>query len=374
MIELFSVHVLPNLQRSLQDLTILASGLDGGTPRHLVVSLFDEYSGEYYPYVGYTFDDETEFSRLSFPALRSVEYAAELFGFVWVPEGIKSLCVRHGTVPEVRWWKELAAKEMKDLESLEVWIDCEILSYNSTTTGGIRPNEVNYWSRWTEVIFKDLKSLIIASNSSHFSGRGPNPEAIEGEIRPGNDNITGVPLDIVRAIIVANPQLQDVFVECIDSQGLATLLSRGKVRSLTIQNCWGVDTQRRYCFPFSADSLAAIRTCCDLEWLQFCVRDVYGGTGILRSLVELLAVYCRGLRSFVMEDRWLDATTLEVDERFPVVETEVTETGEARDLGRWIRPMRSGEMALLSGVGGGLGARDGFFVFDLEGLREGWGN
>lgn len=338
--------------------------MDGGTPRHLILSLFDEYSGEYYPYVGYTFDDETEFARLSFPALRSVEYAAELFGFVWTPEGIKRLCIRHATIPEVRWWKEIARKEMKGVETLEVWIDCEILSYNSAVAEGSIRNEANYWSSWTEVVFGDLRSLVVASNSSQFSA---DLDVVEGESRPGDDNVVGAPVDITRAIIAANIKLQDVFVESIDSQALMTLLSRGRVRSLTVQNCWGVDTQRRYCFPFSAESLGAFRSCGGLEWLQFCVRGAEGGGGVSRALVEVLAGCCRKLRGFVMEDRWGDVATLGVDERFLVGNVEVS---ERRDLRRWIRRMLPGEKVLVSKFSERFAAQVGFFVFDLEGFRE----
>lgn len=359
MIELFTVHVLPHLQRSLQDLTILTSGLDGGAPRHLVVSLFDEYSGEYYPYVGYTFDDEAEFTRLSFPALRSIEYAAELFGFVWVPEGIKRLCVRHGTIPEVRWWKELVAKEMKDLERLEVWVDCEILSYSAAGASG---DGVNYWSRWTEVAFRDLKSLVIASNSSDFGGQVPGLGVIEGEVRPGDDNVIGVPVDITRAIIAANSKLEDVFVESVDSLGLVTLLSRGRVRSLTVQNCWGVDTQRRYCFPFSVESIEAFRGCRGLEWLQFCVRGGKGG-GVPGAVVEVLAVGCLGLRSFVVEVRG-GSVVVGADGEFPVVET-----GEVKgDFWRWVRLGRPEEVVLAGFCE--RSAVQGFYVFDLEGFRK----
>ncbi|PWW77928.1 hypothetical protein C7212DRAFT_362370 [Tuber magnatum] len=278
MLETFRRYVLPTLGTSLEHLTLLTAGPGSGFPSS---TIWDHYSGAYFHVTPGVFDDRHFFSNFQFAKLKSVEYSAELFTFAWAPSGIRRLCVRHSRIVNSRWWRSLAKQALQNLEKLEIWYDC-----NSPIPGGAQPPPLpgdDDTPADFSICFRDLKALAIARNPPHRESFAIPEESVAS-------------MHIREAIMRANADLEEVFLENGDVETLTTLCSRGRLRSLTVQS-----TLHR---PFQdSQIIRLIANLQELAWLHICVQDGHETAFPTLELLNMLAKHCVKLPWVVMEDR-----------------------------------------------------------------------
>ncbi|CUS13187.1 unnamed protein product [Tuber aestivum] len=278
MLETFRRYVLPALGANLEHLALLATGPGSGFPPN---TIWDHYSGAYFHVAPGVFDDEHFFSNFRFEKLKSVEYTADLFTFAWAPSGVQRLCIRHSRTAHPHWWRSLGKHALRGLENLEIWYDCD-----SIVPGGAQsppPPEDDDTSTDFSVCFRDLKALAIARNPPH-----------RRHVVHLEESVASV--RIREAVVRANVDLEEVFLEHGDVRTLATLCSRGRLRSLTVQSTLHQPFQ-------NPEIIKLIANLQELAWLHICVQDGLGTAFPTRELLTMLAKHCAKLSWVVMEDR-----------------------------------------------------------------------
>ena len=278
MLETFQRYVLPTLGTNLEHLTLLTAGHGSD---FLSNTIWDHYSDAYFHVTPAVFLDEHFFSGFRFEKLKSVEYSADLFTFAWAPSGIQRLCVRHSRTAHPHWWKSLAKHTLRNLEKMEIWYDC-----NSPIAEGAHspppPDDddtpINF-----SICFRDLKALVIARNPPRRRYIAHPEESVASR-------------HVREAVVRANANLEEVFLEHVDVETLSTLCARGRLRSLTVQSTLHQPFQ-------NTQIIKLIGNLQDLAWLHICIQDGLGTAFPTRELLAVLARHCEKLSWIIMEDR-----------------------------------------------------------------------